>query len=43
MALPGTIASLAERGKHNADKLTVDRLVYLRNLTSHKKLVKRRA
>jgi hypothetical protein len=31
------IASLAERGEHNADKLTVDGLVYLKNLTSHKK------
>jgi hypothetical protein len=40
---PG-IASLAERGEHNADKLTVDGLVYLKNLTSHKKKpVKRRA
>ena len=37
------IASLAERGEHNADKLTVDGLVYLQNLTSHKKSVKRRA
>jgi hypothetical protein len=37
------IASLAERGEHNADKLTVDGLVYLKNLTSHKKPVKRRA
>src|SRR6266404_3390187 len=38
------IASLAERGEHNADKLTVDGLVYLKNLTSHKKKpVKRRA
>jgi hypothetical protein len=37
------IASLAEHGEHNADKLTVDGLVYLQNLTSHKKPVKRRA
>ena len=38
------IASLAERGEHNADKLTVDGLVYLKGLTSHnKKPVKRRA
>jgi hypothetical protein len=38
------IASLAERGEHNADKLTVDGLVYLKNLTCHKKKpVKRRA
>jgi hypothetical protein len=37
------IASLAERGERNADKLTVDGLVYLQNLTSHKKSVKRRA
>ena len=38
------IASLAERGEHNADKLTVDGLVYLKNLTAHnKKPVKRRA
>jgi hypothetical protein len=38
------IASLAERGEHNADKLTVDGLVYLKNLTSTKKNpVKRRA
>jgi hypothetical protein len=37
------IASLAERGEHNADKLTVDGLD-LKNLTSHnKKPVKRRA
>ena len=31
------IASLAERGEHNADKLTVDGLVYSKNLTSHQK------
>jgi hypothetical protein len=37
------IASLAERGERNADKLTVDGLVYLKNLTSHEKPVKRRA
>jgi hypothetical protein len=37
------IASLAERGEHNADKLTVDGLVYLKDLTHKKKLVKRRA
>jgi hypothetical protein len=39
------IASLAERGEHNADKLTVDGLVYLKGLTSHnsKPAVKRRA
>ena len=38
------IASLAERGEHNADKLTVDGLVYLKDLTSHKKKpVQRRA
>jgi hypothetical protein len=38
------IASLAERGEHNADKLTVDGLVYLKCLTSHnKKPAKRRA
>jgi hypothetical protein len=38
------IESLAERGEHNADKLTVDGLVYLKNFTSHKKKpVKRRA
>jgi len=38
------VASLAERGEHNADKLTVDGLVYLKNLTSHnKKPVKRKA
>ena len=37
------IASLAELGEHNADKLTVDGLVYLKDLTSHKKKpVKRR-
>jgi hypothetical protein len=42
--LRGYIASLAERGEHNTDKLTVDGLVYLKNLTSHKKKpVKRRA
>jgi hypothetical protein len=42
--LSAYIASLAERGEHNADKLTVDGLVYLKNLTSHnKKPVKRRA
>ena len=42
--LKAYIASPAERGKRNADKLTVDGLVYLRNLTSHKKKpVKRRA
>jgi hypothetical protein len=36
------IASLAERGEHNVD--TVDGLVYLKNLSSHKKKpVKRRA
>ena len=38
------IASLAERGERNADKLTVDGLAYLKDLTSHKKKpVKRRA
>jgi hypothetical protein len=38
------IASLAERGEHNADKLTVDGLVYLKGLSSHnKKPAKRRA
>jgi hypothetical protein len=41
--LKSYIASLAERGEHNADKLTVDGLVYLRNLTHKKKPVKRRA
>jgi len=38
------VASLAERGERNIDKLTVDGLVYLQSLTSHKrKPVKRRA
>jgi hypothetical protein len=38
------IASLAERGERNVDKLTVDGLVYLKSLTSHKKKpVRRRA
>jgi hypothetical protein len=42
--LKAYIASLAERGEHNADKPTVDGLVYLKNLTSHKKKpVERRA
>jgi hypothetical protein len=42
--LKAHIASLVERGEHNTDKLTVDGLVYLKNLTSHKKKpVKRRA
>jgi hypothetical protein len=31
------IASLSERGERNVDKLTVDGLVYLKSLTSHKK------
>jgi ABC-type multidrug transport system fused ATPase/permease subunit len=30
------IASLAERGEHNADKLTVDGLVYLKNLPTRR-------
>jgi hypothetical protein len=38
------IASLAERGEHNADRLTVDGLVYLKGLTSrNKQPAKRRA
>ena len=31
------IASLAERGEHNVDKLTVDGLVYMKGLTAHNK------
>jgi hypothetical protein len=32
-SLKAHIATLVERGEHNTDKLTVDGLVYLRNLT----------
>jgi hypothetical protein len=31
-SLKAHIATLVERGEHNTDKLTVDGLVYLRNL-----------
>jgi hypothetical protein len=41
--LKAHMASLIERGEHNADKLTVDGLVYMKELTSHtKKAVRRR-
>jgi hypothetical protein len=33
--LKAHIASLGERGEHNADKLTVDGLVYMKGITSH--------
>jgi hypothetical protein len=32
-SLKAHMATLVERGEHNTDKLTVDGLVYLRNLT----------
>ena len=42
--LKAHIGSLVGRGEHNADRLTVDGLVYLKELTTHKKKsVKRRA
>jgi hypothetical protein len=37
-SLKAHIATLIERGEHNTDKLTVDGLVYLRNLTPNKRL-----
>jgi hypothetical protein len=41
--LKAHVTSLVERGEHNADKLTVDGLVYMKELTSHtKKPVTRR-
>jgi hypothetical protein len=42
--LKAHIGSLVGRGEHNADRLTVDGLVFLKELTTHqKKAVKRRA
>jgi hypothetical protein len=42
--LKAHIGSLVERGEHNADRLTVDGLVFLKELTTHqRKSVKRRA
>ena len=35
--LQARIASLVERGEHNADRLTVDGLVYLKELTMAEK------
>jgi hypothetical protein len=44
MLLKAHIGSLVERGEHNADRLTVHGLVFLKELTTHqKKSVKRRA
>jgi hypothetical protein len=42
--LKAHIGYLVERGEHNADRLTVDGLVFLKELTTHqKKSVMRRA
>lgn len=38
--LKARIASLVERGEHNTDRLTVDGLVYLKELTLKRKPVK---
>ena len=42
-SLKAHIATLIERGELNIDRLTVDGLVHLRNLTPNKKRVRRRA
>jgi hypothetical protein len=43
-SLKAHISSLIEHGERNADKLTVEGLVYMKSLTAHaKKRVKRRA
>jgi len=41
-SLKAHIATLIERGELNIDRLTVDGLVHLRNLTPNKKRVRRR-